>query len=304
MTGLVCLFFTLLSAPPPSNPAPVSEKDDVTSQARALFNQGTALYKSSKYELALAKFEETYALKPHPSVTYNIGRCHEKMGHVAPALRHYRQFLREAPNAPEAAAVALSMSNMETQLRARGVQQFEVTAQPANARIEIDGKSLGNSSASIELPAGSHQIVVSAPGFESVVKTVAISLARSSELSVELRKEELREATDAPKVAILTPQATEASLVKVEVPKKKPRVLTWVVAGLAAVAGGTGAVFGAMSSGNASKIRDATLRPDGSPNAQMLQGQMQTNATIANASFIGAGVAGVAAVVLFFVEGN
>ncbi len=87
----------------------------------------------------------------------------------------------------------------------------------------------------------------------------------------------------------------------VEKPQKK-RVFTWVAAGLAAVAGGTGAAFGVMNLETQKKLRSADDK--GGQDHAALTKQLNEQASVANPLMIGAGVAGVAAVILFFVEGN
>jgi hypothetical protein len=92
-------------------------------------------------------------------------------------------------------------------------------------------------------------------------------------------------------------------LVKVEVakPVEKTRTLTWVAAGLAVVAGGTGAVTGIMNKNVQGELAGKDLSDAANSN---LSSSLGTTATVANVSFVTAGVAAAAAVVLFFVEGN
>jgi tetratricopeptide (TPR) repeat protein len=283
--------------------SPVPGTDESLAKAKAKFEEGSLLYKSAKYKEALGKFEETFALRPHPTVTYNIGRCHEKMGNVPKALSAFREYLRVAPKASDAEAVSAAMASMEKKLSERGVQQFQIFVDPITAKIEIDKVELNGSPASIELAPGSHELVVSAPGFEPLTKSFVMSLAHSSEMTLQLREVK---AADVPNANTLEPIIRGESLVskiKVEVPVKKARVLTWVAAGLAAAAGGTGTAFGLMSNHNETLIKNASQRAmeQGGTAQNQLQ-LMGTNSTIANVSFVSAGVAGAAAVVLFFVE--
>jgi tetratricopeptide (TPR) repeat protein len=298
------LALLLLSAAPAS-------QEDATRKAKAAFESASKFYKSARYADAVKKFEEAYSLKPHPSIFFNIGKCHEQLGDPARALRNYRDYLRLSPNAPDVSAVSDSIATLERRLKDKGVQQLLVLAEPREARIEIDGKDLGVSPASVELPAGSHKMVVRAEGFETVEKSFVMSTAHVDQQEVTLqvaavaKNESKPTVSDAPKTdertLIPNEKPTENGLTALEsAPKKKPRVFTWVTAGLAAAAGGTGAIFGVMNLNTQKAL--GTPAPGRDVNA--LNEQLKQQATVANACFIGAGVAGAAAIVLFFVEGN
>ena len=110
---------------------------------------------------------------------------------------------------------------------------------------------------------------------------------------------------DVPKVVpVLTPKIeTPPQIPLVEITKpieSKPRVFTWVAGGLALVGAGTGAAFGLMAQDTTGKIKN----PTGEGNYENLSKQLSDQSTVANVSFVTAGVAAAAAVVLFFVEGN
>jgi hypothetical protein len=282
-----------------------STQDETTVKAKAAFELGTALYKQGKYAEAVLKFQETYALKPHPTVMYNIGRCRERLEEIPRALTAYREYLRIAPDASDASAVTAAIERIEKRFSEKGVQLFQVTANPENAKIEVDGTYLGTSPAAIQLPAGNHRLVVKLPGYETETKSFVVTATRSIEMNIVLRKEG---AVDVPKVQNeLVPSEKKPDIsVGVEKPievAKKPKVAAWVTAGLAVLAGGTGVAFGVMSDTNGRQLRGEIAR-EPLPTNFTLQKDMSRNATIANASFVTAGVAGIASVILFFVEGN
>ena len=58
-----------------------------------------------------------------------------------------------------------------------------VFSEPADARIEVNGKFLGNSPSTVELTAGNHRLVVSAEGYEKVERSFVMSGARSVEMT-------------------------------------------------------------------------------------------------------------------------
>jgi tetratricopeptide (TPR) repeat protein len=305
MLATCSLIAVLLSA------APAAEADPTIAKAKAAFESAKSLYKKARYAEAIAKFEEAYALKPHPSIYFNIGKCHEQLGDTGKALRAYRDYLRLSPNAPDGDTVTEAIANMERRLREKGVQQLLIFTEPSSAQIVVDGKALGTSPASIELIAGNHQMLVKAIGFDTVEKSFVMQTDRVKEMTINLAKaavsapkEEVKsevksEVKDVPKAdANLTPKPKPDAVVVVSdvAAPKKGRVFTWVAAGVAVAAAGTGTVFGVMNQDTRSKLAN------GDPSVSVGQHNMQ--GTVANASFIGAGVAAAAAVVLFFVEGS
>jgi hypothetical protein len=176
----------VLAAPVVAAPTEASAptvKDDVA-KARETFQMAERLYRQARYAEALKKFEEAYALKPHPSVVFNIARCYEKLNQPAKALRAYRDYQRMSPGT---AAVGEAIANLERRLRETGVQQLMVFAEPPTAHIEVDGKDVGQSPASVELPAGNHRLVVRADGFEPVERFFEMTLSRGVEMTITLR---------------------------------------------------------------------------------------------------------------------
>src|SRR5215217_5775702 len=74
--------------------------DAKAEQARAHFQQGDTYFKLDKYANALQEFERAYLAKQDPSFLYNIAQCHRLMGNRVEAIRFYRRYLKDAPNAP------------------------------------------------------------------------------------------------------------------------------------------------------------------------------------------------------------
>lgn len=285
------------------------EATDATAQSRDLFAQAQKLYTARRYSEALVKFEQVYALKPHPTVMFNIARCYEQMDSRAKALSSYRQYLRLSPDAADKQVVKDAIANFERMLRETGVQQVTIFAEPATARIEVDGRSVGVSPATLELSAGAHSLKVAADGFESETRPLTVSLAHVSEVTVTLsaRAELKRPTADAPTATTdLTPSQPVASTTN-QVPPAvasaapKSHVGTFVAGGVAVAGLASGITFGVLSASASNALltqHHSTSAADG------LITQSQTYATVANVSYGVAGAAAITAVILFFVEGR
>ncbi|HLK88588.1 MAG TPA: tetratricopeptide repeat protein [Polyangia bacterium] len=81
--------------------------------ARAHSQEGDAYYKLEKYANAIAEYEQAYLAKPDPSFLYNIAQCHRLMGQGAEAIKFYRRFLKDAPNAPNRAVAEKHIRDLE-----------------------------------------------------------------------------------------------------------------------------------------------------------------------------------------------
>lgn len=309
----VLLIPLLLAAPPvPARKVAAAQAADTSGggdvkKAKELFQWAQKLYKQARYAEAISKFEDAYAVRPHPVIFFNIGKCYEQLGETAKALRSYRDYLRLAPDATDKETVSDAIANLERRLREKGVQQLMVFSDPPTARIAVDGKDLGTSPASVELVAGNHSLVVSAEGFEKVTRSFVMQTARATEMTITLRPV-ARDSTpplvsDAPRVESPTTLETSKSLTNPAVVNtteaKKGRVWTYVAGGFAVASLGVAVGMGVGANSAADDLR-ARERPQ--TEAQALHDQAQTLATGANVSYGVAAVAAATAVVLFFVE--
>lgn len=311
----------VVSAPGKTKPASPPAAEDSTQKAKEAFQTAQRLYKEARYADAIVKFEEAYALKPSPVLFYNIGKCHEQLGDVPKALRSYRDYLRLSPEAKDKDTVSDAIANLERRLKEKGLQQLMVFADPATAVIEVDGKVLGNSPASIELTAGNHKLSVKADGYETTERAFVMQTARATEMTINLRpvgtkldppppppplvdvpKKDEPKKDEPPK---LTPKDTVVAssgtgVTKTAEPAKKGRLWTWVAGGVAVASVGAGAGMGVVARNTAEGIGPNTAIGQARAQAESAQGL----ATGANIAYGVAGAAAITAVVLFFVEGK
>ncbi|GMU60992.1 MAG: hypothetical protein AMXMBFR34_27550 [Myxococcaceae bacterium] len=322
MTTTALLISLLLAAPaapkaktPPkatrAAPAPKAEEGDDVKKAKVLFQRAQALYKQARYAEAIEKFEEAYAVRPHPVIYFNIGKCHEQLNETSKALRAYRDYLRLMPDAKDRDTVSDAIANLERRLKERGVQQLLVFADPPNAHISVDGKELGTSPASVELTAGNHTLTVKADGFETVERSFVMNTTRSTEMTINLRPA-VKEAPpppplvvdapkkDEPKTASLTPPPKDTPiLTQPEPAKKKSRVWTWVAGGVAVASAGAAVGMGVAANGASAELRGSEHTQ---AEAQALHDKAQGLATGTNVAWGVAAAAAVSAAILFFVE--
>lgn len=307
----VALVVAAPAKPKKAPPAPAAEADP-TQRAKETFLAAQKLYKEARYADAIVKFEEAYAIKPSPVLFYNIGKCHEQLGDVPKAMRAFRDYLRMAPDAKDKDTVNDAIANLERRLKEKGLQQLLVFADPPTASIEVDGKVLGNSPASVELTAGNHKLVVKADGYETVERAFVMQVQRATEMTINLRPGGAppppplvtAPAKDEPKAAVLTPKDDGSGKPAGDVtgkaePAKKGRLWTWVAGGVAVASVGAGVGLGVAAQNTAAQVPNAPIgmAPQQAQSAQSL-------ALGANVAYGVAGAAAITAVILFFVEGR
>ena len=259
--------------------------------ARAAFLTGQELFRAAKYSEAVTQFERAYEFKPHAAIHFNIARCHEELGHVPQALRSYRIYLHERPDAADREEVLASVGALERKLKSRSVpvQQLMVVAEPADAFVFIDGASLGRSPAFIELDPGEHRVRIERAGLETISRTFVMTTTKSMELTYVLQPPAL------PAFALepLAPPTPPPS-VTVETRSYPLRSYAWLPMAVTALGGGLAAAGFVVASGSARDLNQE-LADQGSvtPRAGDLATRGQTAQTLA---WAGVGVAGVGAV--------
>ena len=98
------------SSAPPTASAPAALKtadpaDSPTDEMRAHFERGQDEYEKKKYQEAEDSFMAAYAIKPAPSLLYNVAVCREKRGDNAGAAEMFQRYLAESPSASDRTAV-------------------------------------------------------------------------------------------------------------------------------------------------------------------------------------------------------
>lgn len=152
--------------------------------AREEFARGAEAYAAGRYRQAVNHFAATQQLAPNPALSYNIALAYDAMGDSPSALRHYRDYLRAAPDAEDRLEVAASIRRLEQRLADWGVQQLTVTSSPPGAALLIDGRAVGITPWTGELAPGRHQLQAKLD--DHVPASLTISLVEDRALDVNL----------------------------------------------------------------------------------------------------------------------
>jgi tetratricopeptide (TPR) repeat protein len=166
---------------------------DSASGAREHIARGESLYDAGNFEGAIAEFQGAYEqLAGHAAryqVLYNLGLCHERLGHYADAVQYYRRYLSEGgPEAQDRAAVEASMRTLEGLLGKIVLHiRFEKNSPSSAVEVWIDQRLAGHAAGEYLLPSGRHSVEVRAQGHESVLREVSLTARTENVLDVTLR---------------------------------------------------------------------------------------------------------------------
>jgi tetratricopeptide (TPR) repeat protein len=126
--------------------APAHADDRV--KARASFRLGSQHYSLGEYREALVAFKEAYRNYEDPSFLFNIAQCERQLDQRADAIRAYRMYLVNAPDAPNREEVRGLIARLEHEVAEEratkaapppGVEPPSVTvtkSEPPPAKVE------------------------------------------------------------------------------------------------------------------------------------------------------------------------
>jgi hypothetical protein len=259
-------------------------------QARADFERGAELYRAGDFRAALAAFEAAQARAPAPQSLFNIARCQERLGQLADAVDSYTAYLAASPDAPDRAAVSARIEELRARLPLEA--SLRVSVEPP-AAVAVDGEPAGTSPVTVRLNPGTHRIGARHEGYQPLEREVELAPGGRVQLELSL-------------VPLLPPAATtrvpEAAVhdTIAPLPKTQPRRWTWVATGVAAASLAAGITFGVSAHQAQNTLKDGTPRsPD---QVQQVYDTAVARSNAANGFYVAAGVAGAAAIALFFLE--
>jgi len=256
-------------------------------QARADFERGAALYRAGDFRAALAAFEAAQARAPAPQSLFNIARCQERLGQLADAVDSYTAYLAAAPDAPDRAAVSSRVQELRARLPLEA--SLRISVEPPSP-VAVDGEPAGTSPVSVRLAPGMHRVRAAQDGYQPLEREV--ELAPGGRVQLELSLVPIAPLERAPEAAVRDKVAP--------LPRTQPRRWTWVATGLSAVSLAAGITFGVSAHQAEDTLKDGTPRsPD---QVQQVYDTAVARSNAANGFYAAAGIAGAAAIALFFLE--
>jgi hypothetical protein len=298
---------------------------DDAAEAKVHYREAVRLYRAQKYREAIGEFENAYRKKPHGNIQFNLAQCREKLGEWPAALRGYHDYLREVPDATDRATVAAYIRRLEGKLAETGVQVLLIYSDPLGAEVRLDGKVRGATPFHIVLAPGEYDLTLVRSGYVTVAREVTLAQRGSQVVDEKLvpaaavplppppigsAPQTIVPPPAAPDLSARPPAQAPATAAKLPAPPPprpaapaaRPRLWTWVSAGVTAAALGGAIAFGRQAQSRSDELTDGALRT-GAQN-QELANQAKSSAKKANILYGVAGAAGAASLTLFFVEGR
>lgn len=259
--------------------------------AREQLKAGYTLAQDGRCAEAIPRFQESLKLDAKAITLINLAQCEERTQKLADALGHWvdarARAQTEGNTAIEEEAEKRAKA-LEPRLPRLTVALTVATTGPSPKDVEVvrDGIVLGSVSVGLALPVnpGSHTIVVRAPGYEEITKTIELAEGENKRIEVGVGAKKPEPKAVAP---VTGPTDKTAS--------KGTNPLVYVGFGTAAVGVAVGAVTGIMAFGKASSAKDNCPNLT-CPNSSDLDA-VDSGRTLGTISTIGFAVAGVGAAV-------
>jgi tetratricopeptide (TPR) repeat protein len=201
-TASIASLLTLLTA------APLALADS-TADARQLFDAGARAYKVGQFRAAIQAFEQAYRVEARPNILFSIAQAHRRQyvldrrpGHVAVAIKLYREFLSRVPQGGRRADAVTALGEMEPiaaqlerdgQLQPIGVSESAtrvvISSPNEGVTIEIDGSDKPRPLPLIaEVRPGKHTIRLRSPGYADEKREIEVAEGGVTALDIALRE--------------------------------------------------------------------------------------------------------------------
>jgi PEGA domain len=161
--------------------------------ARELFKQGDELQRGGHFAEALDKFQRAQQVFAAPTNLLRIAECDAALGRLVESAEAYREVVRTplAPGAPPAFQAAVDQAKAELSQVEPRVPKLIVQVQPAGVhepQMQIDGQNVPGAliGAPMQLDAGSHKVVVLAPGYSNTEQQVDLKERESKTVALTL----------------------------------------------------------------------------------------------------------------------
>jgi tetratricopeptide (TPR) repeat protein len=237
------------------------------------FDAATEHYRARRFREAIHEFRLSIAQLPSAELWFDIARAHEQLGELGAAAEHYRLYLRDFVDAPDAEEVRKHIAELERRsvgsAAAHGATSgvLAIDAAAPGMLVLLDGARLGESPIDQVVPVapGRHRLEASRHGYIPFRADIEVQPGSLSAAYVELRP------------------MTRASAAQPE------RTWTWIAAGSSAAA---------LIASGALGLLALDRRDEGAPDEAR-------DLALASDLALGGGIAlAVSAALLYFVEGE
>jgi tetratricopeptide (TPR) repeat protein len=248
--GRVLVAFIALAALVPATSYGQSDAEK-RQQAKEHYEKATRFYDVGKYGEAIAEYEQSYLLLGDPALLYNIGQAYRLWERPEEAIRSYKNYLRQRPEASNRTDVEHKIADLDKVVEERKRAGATPPPEPPPS-----------------LPPAPYAPGSAPPGYPAAGGVTPPPVAPVT-----------------PPAAELPPAGVVADQPPPETPARADRA--WLVYSLLGVSGAslvTAGIAGAVGASQAKKLKDA------SDNRQAFDPSIQSNGKAANAVAVVAGL--------------
>lgn len=277
--------------------------------ARSLGLQGIKLADAGDCAGAIEKLSRAESLYHAPSILGRLGECQVNVGQIVVGTENLNRVVREelAPTAPKAFRDAQTRAKGVLNTALPKIAHLTVKVDPADAKpqVTVAGTPIPAALLGVDRPTdpGTHEVVVSAPGYLSQKTSVTLAEGGSQELALKLEKDpNAAGATPVPAapppVVVAPPPATPAS----DTSSKKNNTLAYVALGVGGAGLVVGGVTGFLALGKKSDLEGCVDKKCPSSERDKLD-SAKSLATVSTVGFA-VGFVGVGAGIVLLLTGN
>jgi len=177
----LCALLALTAAP-----ALARAQSPAAAEAHRAFTRGVAALQASHYTDAVVAFQESYRLRPVPTVLYDLALAYRALGQNLEAIDAFQRYLHDGGEAVPAARVTAIRQTLVELRAACGVIALAVS--PDGAAITVDGRPplYGPTGRDLLVNPGERIVHVDAPGHVAQDRLVRVAAGQHEEISVRL----------------------------------------------------------------------------------------------------------------------
>jgi len=276
--------------------------------ARSLGMQGIKMADAGDCHGAIEKLSRAESLYHAPSILARLGECQVKVGQVVMGTENLNRVVREqlAANAPKAFRDAQERAKGVLSAALPKIAHLTVRVDPPDAKpqVTVAGAAIPPALIGIERPTdpGTHEIVVSAPGYLEQKSSVTLAEGGSQEIAVRLEKDPAAAVVTPPPVTTTPIVTTGPTAPPADTAPKKNNTLAYVALGVGGAGLVVGGVTGFLALGKKSDLKGC----DGTKCPSSQQDTLDSAKSMATISTVGftVGFVGVGLGVVLLVTGN
>ncbi len=164
-------------------PPPATHADDAA--GRAAFDRGLQALRAGRHAEAELALRDALRLRPTPITVYNLALALRALGRYGESIECFERYLQQ----PEPAASPERLAAIRAELTElqRMVPRVELTVQPPDAAVRVDGRAAQRDAAGLRLDPGEHTFEVEAEGFERDRRVLTLAPGAQVILALSLR---------------------------------------------------------------------------------------------------------------------